>query len=131
MIKIVIPKSFDVVEPYFNKPEHRNNLYLTAVDDDKLLAIIRFMVHGSMVEIYDVLTVSEALNPAVADGIIRTALFQAADMGCERCRVYTMTDDLKSYFEGHQFVDQGEFFEHSAYVDEFFKPCPGCADAGN
>lgn len=131
MIKIVIPKNFDVIAPYFEKPEHKNNLYLTAVDDDELLAILRFMVRGSIVEIYDILAVTETLDVAVADGIIRTALFQAADMGCEGCRAYNISENLKSYFMNHQFMDQGNYFEHSAYVDEFFKPCPGCADVGH
>ena len=129
MIKIVIPKNFEVVAPYFKEPEHKRSLYLTAMDGEELLAVARFMVKGETAELYDIINIMPEVPMAVLDGLIRTTLFQAADLGCEACRVYNVPEALKAYFEGHQFNDCGEYISHDAYVYEFFKPCPGCAGA--
>lgn len=102
---------------------------MTAMDDEALLAVARFMAKDETAEIYDILNIKPEVPMAVLDGLIRTTLFQAAELGCEACRVYNVPKTLKAYFEGHQFKDCGEYIGHDAYVDEFFKPCPGCAGA--
>ena len=99
------------------------------MDGEELLAVARFMVKGETAELYDIINIMPEVPMAVLDGLIRTTLFQAADLGCEACRVYNVPEALKAYFEGHQFNDCGEYISHDAYVDEFFKPCPGCAGA--
>ncbi|MEF9918718.1 MAG: hypothetical protein RR310_02675 [Eubacterium sp.] len=126
MIKIMIPKSFDVVAPYFEKLEHQKYLYIVAMDDDELQVIIRFKYKDDIVDVYEILEIAPNVSGAILDGIVRTMLFQMADLDCTTCRFHQIPERMKGYFENHGFTDCGEFQEHQDFANEFFKPCPGC-----
>ncbi|MDO4288880.1 MAG: hypothetical protein Q4C55_06800 [Eubacterium sp.] len=127
MIRIGVPKSFGEIAPFFTGEHLKKDLYMAAWDDGRPLAACRFKYKEDWVSIFEIVEIDPGVPGAVLDGLVRNVLFQTADVGCEACRLYDFPKRMRGYFENHGFVDRGDCLEHPAYVDAFFKPCPGCA----
>lgn len=126
MIRIKPSMDYAAVTAYLPAGDYRQDLFLEAWDDESLLMILRFKPLGEVAEIRDIMAVAE--TPwAVLDGIIRTALFQMADLGATQARVTVADETYRDYFRGHGFTEEEDnSLLHPAYIDEFFKPCAGC-----
>ena len=127
MIRIGVPKAFDEVAPYFNGADVKKNLYMAVWDDDRMLAAARFKYKDGVVSVFEIKEIADKVPGAVLDGLVRNVLFQTADAGCEVCRFYDFPERMRGYFDNHGFEQRGDYLGLDAYVDEFFKPCPGCA----
>lgn len=127
MIRIKPSMDYAAVTAYLPPSDYRQDLFLEAWDGEELLMILRFKPVGEVAEIRDIAAVAE--TPwAVLDGIIRTALFQMADMGMVKAKAMVTEKSYRDYFLGHGFTEEAdESLFHPAYVDEFFKPCAGCS----
>lgn len=125
MIKIVVVSDYQEIASHFEDEESKKDLFLTAKDDDKLLTILRFKPQGELAVIKGICQI-ESTPPAVLDGIIRTALFQMADMDTKKAVVYGAEGEIREYFLRHGFQEDSGYLIHDDYVPEFFKPCPGC-----
>lgn len=127
MIRIVVPRDFNMIAPYFKEDDSKRYLYLTAQDDEAILAVIQFKYKGTTATAYQIQCIDKTVSDAVLDGLIRTMLFQMAEAGCESCVFMQVPERLKDYFIRHHFYEKDGNLKHDAYVDEFFKPCPGCS----
>lgn len=127
MIRIATPKSFEQIASLFPEENSKKYLYMAAFDDGDILAVAQFIYHQEIVDVLSIRFVEKEVNMAIIDGLIRTVLFQTADAGCTACRFFNMPENLKPYFYEHQFKKVEDYLWHNEYIDEFFKPCPGCA----
>ncbi len=129
MIRIGVPRNFSEVAAYYPDEAHKKDLYMVAWDEDRVMAICRFKYKNETVSVFDLREIDPAVPGAVLDGLIRNVLFLTAEAGCESCHLYDYPERMQGYFEQHGFTKGEGYLEHQAYVEEFFKPCPGCAHA--
>jgi len=128
MIEIAFPKETKALTSYFTEEQLKKNLFLVAKEDETLLAIFRFMPKGEQVYLYECVTIEDTLEWGVFDGMIRTLLFNMADMDCQGVIVDKTfsQQNWKEYFIKHQFIEKETIYENNDYFDEFFnKPCLG------
>jgi len=130
MVKIGFPRDFEEMRKLFPEKEKEQDLFIAAEDTDtnEILGAIRFLYKNEQVDIFEMVMVNQGeQSMAIFDGIARTLLFKMAEEGCTTLVVHNAQDELKKYFEDHEFEEVSGNLRHNSFPGEFFKPCSGCS----